>query len=315
MRQERLQNMAASVKARLLEIARSRREELQSVLTRYAIERFLYRLSLSEHRSHFILKGANLFALWLGATHRPTRDVDFLGYGRDEVEIVAAAFRAICRQPVEEDGLVFEPETVKGASIRESAKYAGIRITLRALLGKASISLQVDIGFGDIVTPEVQEADLPTLLDSPKPRLLTYPRETVIAEKCEAMIDLGLSNSRLKDFYDLWYLAAHFDFEGPLLCEAIAATFKRRSTAIPALPPGALTDDYYGDASIQKQWSAFLARSALPPNNTPTLIECILLLQTFLLPLLHAVQDHIRLEATWRHESRSWQPQLFLPDA
>ena len=308
MRQDRPRNMAASVKARLLEVARSQHEESQSVLNRYAIERFLYRLSLSEHRSHFILKGASLFALWLGAAHRPTRDVDFLGYGSDKVEPMLESFRLICREPVEDDGLIFEPGTVKGGPIRENARYAGIRITLRALLGTANIPLQIDIGFGDIVTPEAQEADLPTLLDSPKPRMLTYPRETVVAEKCEAMIDLGLSNSRLKDFYDLWHLATHFDFEGPLLSQAIAATFKRRSTDIPALPPVALTNDYYGDGNIQKQWSSFLARSGLPPDDNPTLKECIELLQAFLLPLLHSVQNHVHLSAAWRHESRSWQP-------
>lgn len=309
MRRDRPRNMAASVKDRLLQISRLRREEFQSVLTRYAIERLLYRLSRSDYRSRFVLKGANVFVLWLGAAHRPTRDVDFLGFGNPEIPPTVEIFQALCRQEVEDDGLVFEPETVEGGLIREEEKYTGVRITLRAMLGKAVIPVQIDIGFGDVVTPTAQEAELPTLLDSPKACLLTYPRETVIAEKCEAMVDLGLGNSRLKDFYDLWHLATHFDFEGPVLGQALAATFERRETVIPFDVPVALTAEFYEDASRQRQWTAFWTRSDLPSSNVISLEECAGLLRAFLLPPLQAARQHITLQAVWHHEKCLWQTQ------
>jgi predicted nucleotidyltransferase component of viral defense system len=308
MSQETPRDMAASVKTRLLQIARNRREELQNVLTRYAIERLLYRLSLSEHRSRFILKGANLFTTWLGAAHRPTRDIDFLGYGNDEIASIAEAFQTICRQPVEDDGLAFSAETVIGSSIRDDEKYSGVRIVLRGMLGKAVIPLQIDIGFGDVITPATLEAEMPTLLNFPKPKLLTYPRETVIAEKCEAMLDLGMANTRLKDFYDLWHLATHFTFEGPLLCRAIAATLERRETAIPTLPPVALTSGFYTDEVKRNQWRAFIGKSALSDSKDFTLEQCIEVLEAFLLPPLRAIQNQSDFEVVWNLEDLRWQP-------
>ena len=245
MSQSSPRNMAASVKGRLLQNARAHGEEFQSVLTRYAIERFLYRLSRSPHRESFVVKGANLFLLWMGAAHRPTRDLDLLGYGTQDVAAITGVFQAICRQPVEDDGMTFDAETVRVTSVRESEKYAGLQITLSGGLGKAVIRLQVDIGFGDAVVPAVQEAVFPSMLGVPGASLLTYPRETVVAEKCEAMIDLGLGNSRLKDFYDLRHLANHFDFEGLLLCQAMSATFQRRGTTLFTLPPPTLPEAFY----------------------------------------------------------------------
>lgn len=299
-------NMAASVKDRLLQIARARREEFQSILTRYAIERFLYRLSQSPHRQNFVLKGANVFTLWLGAAHRPTRDLDFLAFGSDAAAPMVNVFQSICRQAVEDDGLVFEPETVAGMALREQEKYAGLRLTLRASLGKAVIPLQIDIGFGDVVTPAAQEAELPTMLTAPSARLLVYPRETVVAEKCEAMVDLGLGNSRLKDFYDLWHLATHFDFEGLLLCRAIAATFQRRGTTLSALPP-ALTADFYEDASRRRQWASFWEKIGLPSGEFVSLDQCIHLLNSFLLPPLQSVRDQADFDAFWRSSALTWQ--------
>jgi hypothetical protein len=298
------ENLSASVKGRLLRIARERREEFQSTLTRYAAERFLYRLSESPHRQRFVVKGASLFALWLGAPHRPTRDLDLLGFGGQERGPMADVFRAICRQSVADDGLVFDAASVQVAAAREDEKYAGLRVTFRASLGKAVIPMQVDIGFGDAITPGAREAQMPTLLDDPAPRLLTYPRETVVAEKCEAMIGLGLGNSRLKDFYDLWHLATRFDFDGPLLGRAIAATLGRRGTALPALPPAALTAAFFEDAARSRQWSAFLARSGLGADVS--LAACVLVLRDFLLPPLAAIRDEARLEGRWRHEERQW---------
>lgn len=308
MRHGKTRDMAASVKARLLQIGRVRREEFQNVLTRYAIERLLYRLSCSEYRSRFVLKGANVFALWEGTAHRPTRDVDLLGYGDPEIQTMVQAFQAICQQLVEDDGLLFEPSSVAGAPIREGEKYAGVRVTLGAMLGKAVIPVQIDVGFGDVVTPEATEADLPTLLDFPKARLLTYPRETVVAEKCEALVDLGLGNTRLKDFYDLWHLATHFDFDGPLLCRALSATFKRRGTAIPILLPNGLSVGFYGDVNKQKQWTAFWQKSGLSQSDAVSLEGCVALLRAFLLPPLRAIQQCRDYEARWRHGLRSWYP-------
>jgi len=306
-RQDPPRNAAASVKGRLLQSAREQREEFQNVLTRYAVERFLYRLSRSAYRRQFILKGANLFTLWLGAAHRSTRDLDFLGYGSEEIGPTVTAFQEICRQSVEEDGLVFEAESVKGAAVRESENYAGLRVTLQAMLGKAVIPLQIDIGFGDVITPAAQEAEMPSSLGTPRARLLTYSRETVVAEKTEAMIDLGLGNSRLKDFYDLWFLATQFDFEGLLLCQALAATFRRRGTMISALPPPALTAPFYADASRSRQWQSFLEKSGLPTDASIALDECTDLIRAFLLPPLQAVRDEAGLEALWQHEDRLWQ--------
>jgi len=154
------------------------------------------------------VKGARLFTLWLGAPHRPTRDLDLLGFGVQEAGLIAETFRSLCRQPVEEDGLTFDAGTVSVTAARQHEEYAGLRVTFRASLGKAVIPMQVDIGFGDAITPAASEAEMPSLLDAPPAYLLVYPRETVVAEKCEALVDLGLGNSRLKDFYGLRYLEA-----------------------------------------------------------------------------------------------------------
>ena len=245
MSQNHPRNLAASVKGRLLQNARRQGEDFQNILTRYEIERFLYRLSCSTYRETFVVKGANLFLLWLGAAHRPTHDLDLLGYGTQEIKAVVDTFQTICRQAVEDDGMIFDAETVQGVSVRENEKYAGLQISLKGMLGTAVIKLQIDIGFGDVVVPAAQEAIFPSSLGAPQAHLLVYPRETVVAEKCEAMIDLGLGNSRLKDFYDLWYLATHFDFDGLLLCQALAATLQRRGTILSVLPPSALTSDFF----------------------------------------------------------------------
>ncbi len=299
-------NLEASVKSRLLTLARAQREEFQSVLTRYAAERFLYRLSVSPFRGRFVLKGASLFLLWLGSPHRATRDLDLLGFGSQETETITQTFQALCRQPVEDDGLLFDPITVSTTTTREGEKYAGLHVVFQASLGKAIIPMQVDIGFGDIITPSAMEVEMPSLLNSSRAHLLSYPRETVVAEKCEAMIDLGLGNSRLKDFYDLRYLAMHFDFDGTLLHDALAATCRQRGTVILSLPPSALTSGFYGDVGRARQWQAFWKRSDLSGEPFVSLKDCIQLLNVFLLPLLQAVRDQTTFEAAWSHEQVRW---------
>ena len=299
-------NLEASVKDRLLAIARERREEFQSVLIRYAGERFLYRLSVSSYRESFVVKGASLFALWLGSPHRPTRDLDLLGFGSQEPASIVEIFQALCRQPVEVDGLTFDAESVLVSTAREDEKYAGLRVVLQARLGTAKISMQVDIGFGDTVTPFAVEAEMPSLLNAPTAFLLVYPRETVVAEKCETLIDLGLGNSRLKDFYDLRHLAAHFDFEGALLCRALTATLERRGTHIPALPPPALTAEFYSDSGRARQWRAFSGKLGSSSEALVSLEDCIYDLLVFLMPPLQAVRDQAAFNLLWQSPQRQW---------
>jgi predicted nucleotidyltransferase component of viral defense system len=305
MSQNRPRNLSASIRNRLLPIAKARGEQFELVLTRYAVERFLYRLSRSTVRDQFVLKGATLFLLWTGKAHRPTRDLDFLAHGDPDVSRMVSVFQGLCRQVVEEDGMVFLPETVAGALVREDEIYEGLRITLTATLGTARIPLQIDLGFGDAITPAAQEAELPVLLDLPKPRLLTYPRETVVAEKCQAMVDLGLRNSRLKDFYDLRYLSRNFEFDGPQLTRALKATFQRRQTALPSEPPPALTAAFYNDPGIQGQWTGFIRRSGLSQEGLSLQETIEDLLQFLMLPLLACHHNEL-FEHTWDHEEHMW---------
>jgi hypothetical protein len=204
-------NIGASVRARLLGRARTERSDFQILLTRYALECLLYRLSVSEHRDRFILKGAMLFVTWIGDPFRPTRDLDLLGHGDNRAVTIADTFRVICAQPVADDGVVFDGAALEAASIREEAEYGGLRVRTTATIAGARIPIQVDVGFGDAVTPAPLEIDYPTLLDNPAPRLWAYPAETVVAEKFEALTTLGMANSRLKDFYDLWLVAQTFE--------------------------------------------------------------------------------------------------------
>jgi predicted nucleotidyltransferase component of viral defense system len=274
---------AASIRQRLLNLARERGEDFGLVLTRYALERVMYRLSVSGHCEQFILKGAMLFALWGNDPHRPTRDLDLLGRGAIDTRRLEHIFREVLAVEVEDDGLDFHAETVRGERIREDEEYEGVRVHLEARLAAARIKVQIDVGFGDVVTPAPQEADYPVLLDLPAPRLRTYPRETVVAEKFEAMVKLGIANSRMKDFYDLWVMARDFEFEGTLLSHAINATFERRGTALPKEVPLALTEEFSSDAGKKAQWSAFLRRLGREAGGTP-LAEVTNALGEFLLP-------------------------------
>jgi hypothetical protein len=256
-------SIAASVRQRLLQRIRETGEEAGSVWSRYAVERLLYRLSVSEHGKSFVLKGAALLLVWTGRPHRPTLDLDLLGHGEDSSERVRGVFRSVCRVEVVPDGLRFDADSVTAVPIRDIQDYGGQRVKLMAFLGKARIPMQVDIGFGDVVTPRPREIVYPTLLDFPAPRLRACPRETVVAEKLHAMVVLGIANSRMKDFYDLHVLASAFDFDGGTLARAIEATFGRRNTALPAETPLALTTEFGHDATKQTQWRAFLRRSGI----------------------------------------------------
>ena len=278
-----LRNIGASVRARLLDRARTERSDFQILLTRYALERLLYRLSISPHRDRFILKGAMLFVTWVADPFRPTRDLDLLGSGDNTAEAIAETFRAICAHAVADDGVIFDVAALEAAPIREEAEYGGVRVRTTATIDGARIPIQVDIGFGDAVTPAPVEIDYPTLLDAPAPQLRAYPVETVVAEKFEAMVTLGMANSRLKDFYDLWLIAQTFKFGRSTLSDAVQRTFERRGTALPADIPVGLTDEFAAARAVQ--WRAFLTRErmAAAPDGFTTVIAD---LHGFLMPLL-----------------------------
>jgi hypothetical protein len=265
-------NVGASVRARLLNRAKAANTEFGLLLTRFALERLLYRLSISRYRDRFLLKGALLFDLWFDEPHRPTRDADFLGFGAADPAILAATFREICAIAVE-DGIVFDPTSVKAQAIRKDANYAGIRITLMGLLDGARCRVQADIGFGDVVTPAPEEIDYPVLLDDlPSPKLRAYPRYTVIAEKFEAIVSLGIANSRMKDFFDLWVLTRASDLDIAILRQAITATFGRRGTTLPTATPLGLSEEFAADNTKQTQWLAFTARNELTAPDLQTVV-------------------------------------------
>lgn len=288
-------DLPASVKARLLGLARTRSEELQRVLVMYAIERLLFRLSRSGHSGQFILKGAMLVAAWKGGPYRSTKDLDLLCTGDHSPEAQAEIFRQVARTKVVPDGLIFDPASVGAEPIIEQAEHPGVRIRLAAHLGKARIPLQVDLGFGDPVTPKPLMLEVPSLLDLPAPEVLAYPPETVVAEKYEALVRLGMGTGRMKDFYDLWYLATHFAFEGPVLQQAIRNTFGARLSRLPLGPPIALTDAFEADPSKQELWMAFMRRAGMVSPGS--LGETLALLRAFLLPV--GLQSAERVPASW----------------
>ena len=302
MSKQRPTNVAASVRDRLLNRARARGEDYNALLTRYAVERFLYRLGRSEHRERFVLKGATLFVLWEGNPHRITRDLDLLGRGAPEVEDVVGAVRDVCAVEVEDDGLTFDPGPAAGERIREDQAYEGVRVTVLARLGRARVPLQVDVGFGDAITPDAEEATLPTILGAPPPVLRAYPRETVVAEKVQAMVLLGMANTRMKDFYDVAYLARHFSFDGPTLTSAFQATFERRGTPLPEGTPLALSDEFAGDTMKQTQWRAFLQKARLDAAGVEAAVDLqsvVEALCAFLLPPLRAAALGELFERVW----------------
>jgi predicted nucleotidyltransferase component of viral defense system len=263
MKQKGKNNMAASVRQRLINLSKKRGEDPNLVFIRYAVERLLYRISCSKQSTQFILKGAMLFSIWTGKPHRPTKDLDLLGFGDASAEGLRKIFRDICQTEVAQDGLEFNPDGIQITEIREELEYPGQRIRLESRLGNARINIQIDIGFGDSVVPEPTEIEYPTLLDMPAPRIRAYPPETVVAEKLQSMVSLGMLNSRMKDFYDLRMMAKEFQFDGDTLTEAIKATFTRRGTPIPDESPVALTEEFSSNPDKRTQWRAFLKTSKL----------------------------------------------------
>lgn len=279
-------NMGHSVYQRLLNIARQTKQEFNLLLLRYGMERFLYRLSISVHKDRFVLKGASMFLVWRGQNYRVTRDADLLGFGRPELEAIAKIFTGVCEAgSVAEDGMLYLSKTLHVKAIREQQGYDGVRLKLEGRLHQARIPLRIDIGFGDAVTPSPERVVYPALLDAPPPRLKGYPRYTMVAEKFEAMVRLGLANSRMKDFYDMWLLSRIFEFEGRILCEAIKNTFARRETPVPTGIPFPLTEAFFLDDQKEVQWRAFV-RNAKPIEISGDLQSTIETIVLFLVPPL-----------------------------
>ena len=257
-----IKNMAASVHQRLLNAAKESTRTFNELLQYYAIERFLFRLSKSEYEDRFVLKGALTMLVWKSPVTRPTRDIDLLGRIGNDLESVRSVIAAICEQQVDADGLVFDPASVRTERIAEDADYHGVRAKFRGSLGKAQIAMQIDIGFSDVVTPAPESITFPTILDLPAAQLRAYTRETVVAEKFEAMVKLGVLNSRMKDFFDIWLLAQNYEFNGAVLANAIARTFEQRGTAIVS-DPVCFTTDFALNQSKAAQWKAFLRNGRL----------------------------------------------------
>ena len=278
---KRTHDIGASVRSRLLKLARDKGQPFDLVITRYALERLLYRLSRSAYRDRFALKGAMLITTWFADPHRPTRDLDLLGFGDSAEESILDVFREVCGMPTD-DGITFEVDNLRIERIREELEYGGLRLRTVGNLARARINVVIDVGFGDAVEPGLEEIEFPVLLDSAAPRLRAYPRETVIAEIFQAMVYLGRANSRMKDFYDVWVLSKAYAFDEARLAKAIAATFERRRTAIPSEVPDALTPEFARDASKRRQWESFVRELAAGSGSLETVVSD---LADFLMPM------------------------------
>lgn len=295
-------NVAASVHQRLLNQARDTGRPFDELLQYYAMERFLYRLSQSSYRDSFVLKGALLFRIWADPDSRATRDMDFLSFVGNSLENLVEVIQSMASLEVPDDGLIFDPESVTAGRIKEDADYEGVRIRFRAFLGQARVTMQIDVGFGDVVHPGVVEIVYPTLLDFPPPSLRSYPPETVIAEKVEAMLHLGELNSRLKDFFDVWRLSRLHSFDARILSEAIRATLENRQTNVVAFEK--LREELLRSSDKQAQWTAFLGNAGVDaPDSFVSLLDA---LGRFLSPLLDAIEKRKPIEGNWS-ASGAWE--------
>ena len=281
-------NIAASVRARLLNLARQTNQPFDVLLTRFVHERLLYRLSRSPHADRFVLKGAMLLTTWLPDTARGTRDLDLLGFGDASEQRILGIFREVLAI-ADDDGVAFDLDALQVGLIREELEYGGVRLRGAASLSGARIAVVVDIGFGDSAEPGLETIDYPALLDLPAPRLRAYAPETVIAEKFQAMVALGRANSRMKDFYDVWILSRTFQFAEDRLGRAIAATFARRQTTVPTDLPDALTSAFANDPLKQRQWAAFAGDLNDAPKQLQTVISE---LTAFLMNAAVAARSH-----------------------
>lgn len=297
-------DIGASVRERLKQKADDLGYDFQLILTHYAIERLLYRLGRSKYYDRFLLKGALLFESWYGQMVRSSMDADMLGKGASDVPSLVGVFRDVCRVKVESDGLEFLADTVHGQEILDNSEYQGVRITLAAMLSGARIHLQVDVGFGDAVVPQPKNMKYPALLDLPAPSIKAYTPYTVIAEKFQTIVDKGLANSRMKDYYDIWYISRHSNLDGLSLSKAIAATFKRRRTALPGTLPEGLGYDFISDNAKKRQWTGFLIKTK--PNETCELDAAIKEIRMLLIPVVQSLIEEKPFNKVW-HSSQGWR--------
>jgi predicted nucleotidyltransferase component of viral defense system len=282
------------VRARLLNHAKVTGQNYNLLLTRYALERLLYRLTRTGHQDRFALKGAMLMTTWFDDPHRPTRDIDLLGFGDPEPEAMLALFREVCATAAD-DGVEFDIDQLKVTANREDLAYGGLRLQTYASVGGARLRVVIDIGFGDAIEPGLEQLELPVLLDQPAPVLRAYARETVVAEKFQALVMLGQANTRLKDYYDLWVLSQSYEFNPDRLARAIAATFKRRDTALPSEIPDGLKPAFHDDAAKIAQWRAFVEDVAVDPGDLAAVAEA---LATFLMPAAAAASAIVAEQST-----------------
>ncbi len=301
MNKKGIKDISASVRARLLNLARSTGRDFNELAVRYTVERFLARLAASEYRDKFILKGAMLYIPWKLDDKRTTMDLDLLGFGSSDLKTMEKVFRQICGTIVEKDGIIFDNESIAVSMIREEAFYDGVRIIARAALGTMHLRLQVDVGFGDQITPAPKATEFPALLAEHGPIIRSYSPETVIAEKFNAMVVLGMANSRLKDYFDIWMLSRNFSIEADVLLEAIRQTFSKRQTEFPQREPVALSEDFSGNESKQQQWQGFISKQR-KQKTVPGLPDIIDALRVFLLPIISGIDTGVLCVKTWQPE-------------
>lgn len=291
-------NIIASVHQRLLNQARASQRPFMELLQYYAMERFLYRMSKSIHAENYILKGALLLKALGVNTARPTKDIDLLGLVTEEVTVLENVIRSCCNIGVEDDGLLFDPKSVRGEDIRENQEYQGIRIKFKASLGNAIVTMQIDIGFGDVVSPTPVFVEYPVLLEGSAPKLLAYTLESAIAEKFQAMVALDLANSRMKDFYDIWFLSANYKFTGHTLATAIDKTFRRRNTPLPSELPTAFSENFSADSAKNNQWKSY--REKIGDVSSPEdLKEVVNLINDFIWPINKLLVNGERITQDW----------------
>lgn len=307
MKAKALKNSAASIRVRLLNHAKQHGDDYQRVLTRYAIERLLFRLSQTEATERYVLKGAVLFVTWPEHIFRPTGDLDLLGQGNPDPGAIAELFTRICLVEAPDDGIVFDPATLKVEPVREADKYQGVQLSLKGELAKAVIPVQVDIGFGDHVYPPPKRQTFPSLLpDLPAANILMYPPETVVAEKFEAMIRFGETNGRIKDFHDMWVTTRTFPFDLPNLVEAVGGTFLRRETAVPTEMPVGLTEAFAKIAAERGLWSGFLRRNP-PTLQPPPFADLQEELRRFFGPVIASLGSPEGAKGRWDPDGGAWR--------
>ena len=282
-------NIAISVHQRLLNKAKESSRPFNEILQHFAIERFIYRLSKSTHADRFVLKGALMFSAWTGTMSRPTMDIDLLGNIENSIDLIVAVFKDVCETEVENDGIVFHKDTVTATSITEDADYKGVRVLLRGNLSSIRLYLQTDIGFGDVIIPKPGRVKYPVLLDFPPPELDGYTIESTVAEKFQAKVKLGLLNSRMKDFYDIWFLSRRFDFKGEILIEAIEKTFDKRMTPL-SIDLTIFNPTFMKDDTKQAQWHGFIKKTKL--TDAPASFEDVAsVIKAFLKPVVASIID------------------------